>query len=87
MTPPELYDISQMKLIAIVKEKDDAYALIGLPDGKFYTIRRGMLIGIRSGVVKDITSATIVIMEMRRDFKGKVKLHDVYLRLRKEGVK
>lgn len=78
------YDISQMRVIAIVWDKLDRYALFGLPDGKFYTIKEGMTIGIHKGNVEEILRDTVLIRELKPDFKGVPRPVDTYLRLREE---
>lgn len=78
------FDVSQMRLIAVASDRQSSYALIGLPDGKFYTIRAGMTVGIHRGKVMEIISDAVLIREMKPDFKGRMKPVDTYLRLRKE---
>ncbi len=78
------YDVSQMRVIAIVWDKAERYALFGLPDGKYYTIREGMTIGIHRGKVEEILKDVVIIRELKPDFKGVPRPVDTYLRLRAE---
>lgn len=78
------YDVSQMRLIAIASDKRAEYALIGLPDKKYYTIREGMTVGLHRGKVVKILGDTVLIREMKPDYKGRMQPVDTYLRLRKE---
>lgn len=77
-------DISQMRVIAIVSDAEQSYALFGLPDGKYYTITPGMEIGLHDGVVEDIQADSVLIREIKPNFKGEPTPVDTYLRLRKE---
>jgi Tfp pilus assembly protein PilP len=78
------YDVSQMRLIAVASDKGADYALVGLPDKKYYTIREGMTVGIHRGKVVEILSDAVYIREMKPDYKGRMKPVDTYLRLREE---
>ena len=86
-TPLESYNVSQLRLIAIVSAAEDAYALVVLPDGKSYTVREGMNIGLHDGIVKEIRSDQVVVEVEVKDHKGNKKLEEVFLRLRQEGDK
>jgi Tfp pilus assembly protein PilP len=77
-------DISQMRVVAIVWEPGERYALFGLPDGKYYTIQEGMQIGLHGGGVEEILEDSVLIREQKPDFRGELRPVDTYLRLRKE---
>jgi type IV pilus assembly protein PilP len=83
--PRESYDLSQMAVTAIIR--DDAtgayFAMIGLPDGKFYTIRKGMSLGLHEGVVTRITLQKVVVSEQITNYKGQTISQDTELVLRK----
>jgi len=84
VTPLESYNISQMKFVAILVDHQDnePYALVGLPDGKYYNVREGTSIGLREGVVKRISINSIVITERIKDYKSQVTSQDTEIRLR-----
>ena len=84
-TQLESYNLSQMKLIAVVSDLQGAYALIGLPDNKYYTVRVGETIGLHDGIVTEIRSDRVVVEEKITDFRGYEKSQDVFIRLRNEG--
>jgi Tfp pilus assembly protein PilP len=84
--PVENYDVSEIKLSAIVWDKKHYYALITLPDNKSYTIRKGMTLGLYGGKVLDITSDSVLIREQIKDYRGQLKTKDTLLKLRNEGV-
>ena len=82
--PIENYDVDEIKLSAIVWNSRQYYALITLPDGKSYTITKGMTLGIYGGKVADIKKDRVFIREQVKDYRGKPKTKDTILRLRKE---
>lgn len=84
LIPIEDYDLSQVKLIAVMQEKKGNFALIGLPDGKFYTVSEGMTIGIHEGKIIRIVEDAIVIKEFKPDYKGKLQAEEKFIRLRAE---
>jgi type IV pilus assembly protein PilP len=83
--PIENYDVDEIKLIAILWENKEYYALITLPDNKSYTIKKGMTLGLYGGKVVDITRDKVLIQEQVKDYRGQLKTKDTILKLRKEG--
>ncbi|MDP2166797.1 MAG: pilus assembly protein PilP [Thermodesulfovibrionales bacterium] len=87
-TPPtEDYDVSQFNLIAIIWAKAESHALVGLPDGKYYTLKKGLRAGINEGKVIQILPDSVIIREFVKDYKGKTTAKDTTLKLRKEEEK
>ncbi|MEW5744810.1 MAG: pilus assembly protein PilP [Nitrospirota bacterium] len=82
--PIENYEVSEFKLIAVLWGRDGYYAVITLPDGKSYTIREGMRLGLHKGKVFRILRDTVVIREQVRDYSGVVSAKDTVLKLRRE---
>lgn len=78
----EKFDLSQFNLIAIVWDKQEYRAVVGLPDGKFYNLKEGMSVGVNDGVITSITSNTVIVREMVKDYRGKLTAKDIPLRLR-----
>ncbi len=85
MKPIENYDVDEIKLVAILWDSKEYYALITLPDNKSYTIRKGMTLGLYGGKVEDITKNKVLIREHVKDYRGQPKTKDTTLKLRKEG--
>ncbi len=85
-SPLESYDLHQIEngLVAIIWDAKMSYALMRLPDGKFYTVREGMPLGIHGGKVYKILKDRIVVREMLRDFRGQMKPQDTIIMLHKE---
>ena len=84
-SPVENFDVDEIKLIAIVWDSQQSYAMITLPDNKSYTIRKGMSLGLYGGKVMEITRDSVLIREQLKDYKGHDKTKDTILKLRKEG--
>jgi len=83
--PVENFDVDEIKLSAIVSDNKQYYALITLPDGKSYTVKKGMGLGLYGGRVAEITKNSVIITEQVKDYKGQFKTKDTTLKLRKEG--
>lgn len=83
-TPLQEFDLSSIKVIAIIWGDIGNYAMVEAPDGKGYTIKKGIYIGKGRGIVKDITSDMIIIEEKYMDVYKKIKTKTVELKLRKE---
>jgi len=82
--PVESYDISEFILIATLWNKAGHYAVIRLPDGKSYTIREGMKLGLHGGKVYKITKDSVIIRENIKDHRGTFVPRDKILKLRLE---
>jgi len=70
LTPLEKLDLSQLKLVGIVRGLGGPRALIEETSGKGYIIKKGTYIGIHSGKVADIFDDKIVIDEEFEDYTG-----------------
>ena len=84
LPPLQKFDISQMKLFAVVLTEEAQYAMILLPDGKYYTVKKGDPIGIHDGYVVGMALDNIRIVEKLRNYRNEVIEKDAFLRLREE---
>jgi Tfp pilus assembly protein PilP len=84
ITPLESYDISEMKIIAILWDRNKHFAVISLPDGKSYNVSAGTKVGGHGGVINSITKDTVVITERIKDASGVMSPRNTVLRLRGE---
>lgn len=82
--PLESYDVGSIKVIGIVWGEKGYYAGITLPDGKAYTLKEGMTVGLHEGRVHSITKDSVVVRERVKDYKGEYKLKETILKLREE---
>jgi Tfp pilus assembly protein PilP len=81
-TPLENYDVSAIRVLGIVWNEKGNFAEIVLPDGKAYTLREGMTIGIHEGKIQKINKNNIVIIERLKDYRGQLKSKETILKLR-----
>ncbi|MGO9379761.1 MAG: pilus assembly protein PilP [Dissulfurispiraceae bacterium] len=84
VSPLESYDVTEMKIIAVLWDKKKHFAVISLPDGKSYNVTDGDKVGSHGGVITKITKDTVVIRERIRDASGVMSPRDTVLRLRGE---
>ncbi|HEX8947386.1 MAG TPA: pilus assembly protein PilP [Dissulfurispiraceae bacterium] len=84
LTPMENVETADVRLIAILWNKSGYYAVITLPDGKSYTIREGVKLGLNGGSVYKITKNSVIIREQARDERGRISRKDITLKLRRE---
>ena len=82
-TPIESFDLEEIKLLAIARDKNKYYALIMLPDRKTFTITEGMILGLQGGKVEKITENVVTITEYVKDHRGNIKPKDTVLTLHK----
>lgn len=82
--PLESYDVGAIKVIGIVWGEKGYYAGVTLPDGKAYTLKEGMTVGLHEGKVQSITKNSVIIKEKVKDYKGEYKLKETILKLREE---
>jgi Tfp pilus assembly protein PilP len=82
----ESYDATDFKLKAIAKRGKEWYALLIAPDNRAFTVKQGMVVGLRNGKVEKITSDKIIIIEYIKDYKGELKPREIVLELRKGEV-
>lgn len=72
LTPLEKLDLSQLKLVGIVRTPRGNKAMVEEASGKGYIIDKGTYIGIHSGQVVEIRKDRIVVEEKDKDSMGKV---------------
>lgn len=83
-SPPEMFDITQIKLVAIVKSDRGWNALVKLPDSKHYTLTEGMLIGLHRGQIIKISENSLAVIEELKDYRGRDYTNQVEIKLREE---
>ena len=82
--PIESYDITDIRVIAIASDKQRYYAMVQLPDNKYFTVKEGMTLGLYGGKVMKIDAAGMVVREFMKDLRGEIQTKDTILRLRRE---
>jgi len=71
-TPLQSFDLSQFRLIGVIVGKGASKAMVVAPDGKSYVLAKGVKIGKNNGVVMEINSDAVRVMEKYYDFSGNV---------------
>ncbi|MGD9081921.1 MAG: pilus assembly protein PilP [Desulfobacterales bacterium] len=85
LTPLEKLDLSQLKLVAILRAQSGNRALVEEDSGKGYVIKKGTYIGTHSGKVAKILSDRIIVEEEVEDIYGKISVRERELKLKPPG--
>lgn len=79
LTPLEKYEISQLKLVAIISTPEGNIALIEDSVGKGYFLKKGTGIGKNDGKVTKILKDKVIIEETYQDILGQKKINEISL--------
>ena len=85
LTPLEKLDLSQLKLVGILRAQSGNKALVEEDSGKGYVIKKGTYIGIHSGKVATILPDRIIIEEEVEDIYGKSSVQKKEIKLKPPG--
>lgn len=85
LTPLQRYDVSELKLVGILKGPAGYRALVEDAGGKGFIITKGTLIGRGNGYVKEIHDNRVIIKQTHKDIFGQVKDREITMPLRKPG--
>lgn len=83
LTPLQKYDISQIKLVAIISAPEGNIALVEDATGKGYFLKKGTWVGKNDGKVTKILRDKVVIEEVYQDIFGQTKTQEILLILHK----
>lgn len=83
LTPLQKYDISQLKLVAIISNPEGNIALVEDATGKGYFLKKGTWIGKNDGKVTKILKDKVIIEEVYQDIFGQTKTNEISLFLHK----
>lgn len=81
LTPLQKYEISQLKLVAIILTSEGNVAMVEDSTGKGYIVKKGTLIGKNDGKVAKILKDKIIIEEPYQDVLGQTKINEVTMSL------
>jgi len=84
LTGMQLFEPGQLRLVALMKVKDEYLAMVEDFKGQGYLIEEGTKIG-RRGVVKEISPKKLVIEETAVTRAGRELRSEITMALRKEG--
>jgi type IV pilus assembly protein PilP len=83
LTPLQNYDISQLKLVAIISSPEGNMALVEDVTGKGYFLKKGTWIGKNDGKVTKVLKDRVIIEEVYQDIFGQTKTNEISLSLHK----
>jgi type IV pilus assembly protein PilP len=83
LTPLQKFDISQLKLVAIITAPGGNIALVEDVTGKGYFLKRGTWIGKNDGKVTKILKDKVIIEEVYQDIFGQTKTNEISMSLHK----
>jgi len=87
LEPLEHYELTQLRLVAVLLGFDKPHAMIKAPDGKAYIVTVGNRLGKNRGVITAITKKAVVLKETYYDYTGNIKSSEKQLKLTKrEGA-
>ena len=81
LTPLQKYDLSQLKLVAIISTPEGSVALIEDGTKKGYFLKKGTWIGKNDGKVTKILKDRVIVEEVYQDVFGQTKKHEITLML------
>jgi type IV pilus assembly protein PilP len=82
-TPLQRFDISQLRLVAIICSSQGNIALVEDATGKGYFLKKGTWIGKNDGRVIKILRDTVIVQEVYQDIFGQTKTNEISLSLHK----
>lgn len=83
LTPLQKFDVSQLKLVAIISTPEGNIALVEDATGKGYFLKKGTLVGKNDGKVTKILKDKVIIEEVYQDVLGRTKTNEISLSLHK----
>jgi len=79
LTPLQKFEVSQLKLVAVITIPEGNIALVEDSLGKGYFLRKGTVVGKNDGKVKTILIDRVIIEEVFQDIFGQTKMNQVSL--------
>ena len=83
LTPLQRFDISQLKLVAIISAPEGNIALVEDVTGKGYFLKKGTWIGKNDGKVTKILKDKVIVEEVYQDIFGQTKTNEISISLHK----
>ena len=83
LTPLEKIELSQIRLVAVIIMKKRRIAMVEDASGKGYEVRVGTFIGKNQGRISEIRHDSIIVKELIRDYRGRLKERVKTIRLHK----
>jgi len=83
LTPLEKIELSQIRLVAVIIMENKQIAMVEEASGKGYEVGIGTYIGKNQGRISEIRKSSIVVKELVKDYKGRLKEHVQEIKLHK----
>jgi len=81
LTPLQRYDLSQLKLVAVISTPDGNVALVEDGTKKGYFLKKGTWIGKNDGKVTKILKDRVIVEEIYQDVFGQTKRNEITIML------
>ncbi len=85
LTPLEKIALSQIRLVAVIQTTKKNIAMVEEASGKGYEVTEGTYIGKKQGRIIEIKSDRIVVKELVKDYKGRLKEQIQEIKLNKNS--
>lgn len=85
LTPLQKFDLGQLRLIGIIIGKGNPRAMVIAPDKKSFILQKGVKVGKNNGVVIEIKSSAVLVLEKFVDFSGEVQTRVEEITLPQQG--
>jgi type IV pilus assembly protein PilP len=73
LTPLQTFDVGQLRLAGVVVGHRAPIAMVMVPGGKSYVLKKGDRVGKNHGKVVDITESGVLVKERFYDFSGEIR--------------
>ncbi len=80
--PLEFFELSQLKLVAVVVSQDNPHALVYDPSGKGYIVSVGTKIGKREGHIVEMSQSSMTVRETQEDVYGDLTARNIEMKIR-----
>ncbi len=80
--PLEQFELSQLRVLGVVWETDEARALVSDPSGQGYIVKEGDPIGKNDGFVLEIDDNLVLVQETYEDYLGDQTTKNIEMRVR-----
>jgi Tfp pilus assembly protein PilP len=80
-TPLQRYELTQLRLVAVIYDTRDPRAVVEDDGGLGYIIRVGTKVGLNDGVVRGIERGRVLVEEESVDFFGERRSSEVVLEM------
>jgi Tfp pilus assembly protein PilP len=80
--PLEYFELSQLKLVAVIVSQENPHALVYDPSGKGYIVSVGTKIGKREGHIVAMSQSSMTVQETQEDVYGDMTARNIEMKIR-----